>query len=237
MRPRVGARSNRAAVAAIPLLLAACIPGVLTVGASDGGPSTGDSSSPGPDGAGGDSSNPSGDAGADQASKDASGEHAGDSAQGVDAPAADSSDAGPLPDGYIQCPGTSVQCQVGGVGECCDTIYGSIASDGGYVYSLTMAVCEAVGGANCGSLEQVGPSFTENFPQTCSTVADCATGTACCVVFNAGGIALGQGIGCASSCPSPDRIICRTTADCTGGLTCKPETDSILSHVYARYCQ
>jgi hypothetical protein len=236
MRPRVGASSNRAALAAIPILLAACIPGVLTVGASDGGPSTGDSSSPGPDGAGGDSGNPPGDAGADQAAVDASSEHAGDGAPGLDA-SVDSSDAGPLPDGYIQCPGTSVQCQAAGVGECCDTIYGTIASDGGYVYSLTMAVCEAVGGANCGSLEQTGGSFSENFPQTCSTVADCTSGTVCCVAFASGGIALGKGISCEPTCPSPDRIICRTTADCTGGLTCQPETDSILSHVYARYCE
>ena len=236
MRPRVAASSSRAAVAAIPILLAACIPGVLTVGDSDGGPSNTDSSSPGPDGAGGDSSNPSGDAGADHVSMDASSEQADDSAPGVDAPV-DSSDAAPLPDGYIQCPATSVQCQAAGIGECCDTIYGSVASDGGFVYDLTMASCEAVGGANCGSLEQVGPSFTENFPQSCSTVSDCTTGSVCCVAIAMGGIALGQGINCESTCPSPDRIICRTSADCTPPSSCQPETDPILSHVYARYCQ
>jgi hypothetical protein len=236
MRSWVAASSNRAAVAAIPILLAACIPGVLTMGDSDGGPSTSDSSPPGPDGAGGDSSNPSGDAGADHVSMDASSEQADDSAPGVDAPV-DSSDAAPLPDGYIQCPATSVQCQAAGIGECCDTIYGSVASDGGFVYSLTMASCEALGGPNCGSLSQVGGSFTENFPQSCSTLSDCTTGSVCCVAIAMGGIALGQGINCESTCPSPDRIICRTSADCAPPSSCQPETDAILSHVYARYCQ
>ena len=189
MRPRAGASSSRAAVAAIPVVLAACILGVLTVADHRRAhPSTTTPRHPGPDGAGGDTSNTSGDAGADHAAADASSEHPGDGGPGVDA-SVDSSDAGPLPDGYTQCPGTSVQCQAAGVGECCDTIYGTIAADGGYVYDLTLAVCEAVGGANCGSLEQVGGSFTENFPQTCSTVADCTTGTVCCVAFMQGGIA------------------------------------------------
>ncbi len=221
MRPWGAASSKRAAVAAVPVLLAACIPGVLTVGASDGGLSTSDASPPGPDGAGGDSSNANGDAGADQVSTDGS--------PGVDAPV-DSSDAAALPDGFIQCPATSVQCQAAGIGECCDAIFGSIASDGGFVYTLTMASCEAVGGPNCGSLAQVGPSFTENFPQTCSTLADCTTGSLCCVAIQMGGISLGAGHRLYVHA-SPDRIICRT-ADCPMPLMARDLM--ILSHLCTR---
>jgi hypothetical protein len=235
--PSGAARSHRAALAAIPCLVAACIPGALRFEASDGGPSATDSSPP--DGEGDDGIAPPGDAGTDRVSMDASPDTS-DGAPPVDAPV-DSSDSAALPDGYIQCPGTSVQCQAGITGECCDAIFGTVASDGGYVYSLTMASCEMAGGPNCGSLSQVGATFTENFPQTCSTLADCMAGSLCCVAMTTGGgtlsIDLGKGISCQPTCVSPDRVICRTTGDCPTSLTCKPETDSILSHVYARYCQ
>jgi hypothetical protein len=231
---------GRAALVAIPMLLGACIPGVLTVAATDGGTGS-DGPTKGEDGG-------PGDAGTDGASsKDASGDQTTGGDSGTDAPAQpdagdaaslpDTSDAASLPDGYIQCAATSVQCNAAGGDQCCLDVFGIIEADGSSDYTNTSASCEAVGGPNCGAYLGTGSDFDEQLPQTCSTQADCAAGAACCVAFtDAGAVRIGEGITCQPTCNAPDRSICRDNGDCTTG-TCQPETDPILMHLYARYCQ
>jgi hypothetical protein len=149
----------------------------------------------------------------------------------------DSSDAAPLPDGWIQCAATSVQCNIAGGDECCLNVYGMIAVDGGRVYAMTIGSCEALGGANCGAYLGTGNNFDEQLPQTCSTRADCTGGASCCIALDdAGAVKDGIGITCQATCAAPYRTICRTNADCMTG-TCKPETDPVLMHLYAKYCQ
>jgi hypothetical protein len=226
--------ARRAVLVALAALLGACIPGAFTVGATDGG--EGDGTATGPDGAHGD-----GGAGADQSSgPDASGDQTapGDSGADTIAPV-DVTEAAPVvPDGYVVCSGTTVQCDVAGGQECCLNIYGTIGEDGGATYDTTMAACEALGGPNCGAYLGTGNNFDEQLPQTCSTAIDCPLGTGCCVpIDDAGALKFGTTIACLGTCNAPDRIICSDNGDCPNGHACLPETDPILGHLYARYCQ
>lgn len=227
----VMAPGRRAVLVATSVLLTACIPGALSVGETDGGPSGDDGPSMGPDGA-------QGDAGADQSSgMDGSSPTDGDSGQDAVAQP-DVSDAAPLPDGYIQCAATSVQCNVAGGDQCCLDVFGMTTADGGSVYQNTSAACEVIGGPNCGAYIGTGNNFDEQLPQTCSTARDCTGGASCCVAFSdAGTVRFGTGITCQAICSAPDRIICRNNGDCPTATTCQPETDPVLSHLYARYCR
>lgn len=225
---------RRVAFGAIAVVLAACVPGALTVGLTDAG--EGDGPAMGADGA-------QGDAGADQAAsgKDGSGDQANPgNDSGLDVvSSSDASDAAPLPDGYIVCAMTSVDCNVAGGQECCLNVYGMTEPDGGSAFMMTIASCEMIGGPNCGAYIGTGSTFDEQLAQTCSTSADCTPmAKECCVPLDDGGnLQVGQTIGCTSLCGAPDKTICRNNGDCNNGTTCQPETDPILMHLYAMSCR
>jgi hypothetical protein len=221
------------ALACLATLLVGCIPEPLAgpadgaVTASDTGPAV-DGSGGGPDGA---------------ADAGASDSHATtDSGGGLDgiAPsdASDASDVVIVPDGSIRCGPTSTTCDYA-TSECCDEVLGQLTGTGP-VYATTQAHCEAIGGPNCGFYGSTGSSYQFLFAQTCVAGTGCAAGSVCCAeVADAGAFNVITQIGCqsAAGCGSTGHTLCQGNGDCLPPQTCKPESDPVLSNVYARYCQ
>jgi hypothetical protein len=139
------------------------------------------------------------------------------------------------PPGYVRCGATSTACDGDG-GECCVSVYGLYAGDAN-MFSAITPECVDAGSDNCGSYGNVGNQFQMQFVQTCSSPAACEVGEVCCVSFPGPmpDPTAVTGIGCASSCTG--LTICRTDTDCMGAQHCVSETDTVLSHVFARYCQ
>ena len=215
--------------------LAACIPAALTVG-GDASPTGGDTAIDGSDGSRQDSTSNPGDAGSDQIAADGAVDQAtGDVSPGPDG-GSDASDAAPLPDGYIVCPSTTQQCDIAGGQECCLTVDGTQGSgDAGPTYSFSSAMCEALGGPNCGAFIGAGNTFSELFPVTCSTAGDCPAGSSCCVAVGSDPTMIGS-INCQAGCAG-GKTICRDNGDCPMPKTCQPETDPILVHLFGKDCQ
>jgi hypothetical protein len=216
---------HRAALAAVSMQLAACIPAPLELGPGstegiDGTAPDVDASQHAPDSAmhGNDASPPV------------------DSSSAPVESGADASDAGHLMQGYVQCATTSVACDVAAQQECCLFLTGTLADgDAGSAIQNSSASCDEAG--TCGSgFTSIGSNFTTTFAQTCSTAADCAAGSGCCAAVDPMDVSV-LSIACQAACAAPGRLICRSDTDCVGGKHCLPETDPILMQLYAKYCQ
>jgi hypothetical protein len=226
------AQHARRALAGLVTLLVACIPDAL-VGPPDGA-TPADASNP-VDASGTDGAAPGPDA-----TVDSSDDTASDASASMDA--SNASDAGEaatsVPDGSIRCGTTSQTCPYATM-ECCDSVYGQLAEDGGANLGTIETECESIGGPNCGSYGNVGPMFFFNFPQTCMADTGCDAGSVCCALTtNGGGYSVVTQIQCktAAGCASSGRTLCVTNADCPG-TSCQPEADPILANLYARTCQ
>jgi hypothetical protein len=234
----MGASTHRAArvtvVAIAPMLLVACIPGPLGLATTDGSAEESDGSAQVAD-----ASPPDADAhtsGADSSATGIDSSLPPEASAGPDAQP-DVVDAAPLMQGYIRCAGTTVACDIAAQAECCLTVDGMLSGgDAAATFAFASADCEEAGGPNCGFYGTSGNTSFMVFPQTCSTAADCAMGDACCVALDTTETWV-SGISCQPACASPSRIVCLTSADCRNGQQCLPETDSILMHLYSRYCR
>ncbi|HTJ80148.1 MAG TPA: hypothetical protein VL400_00455 [Polyangiaceae bacterium] len=73
---------------------------------------------------------------------------------------------------------------------------------------------------------------------SCDEQSDCTSGGICCALYyDFFGATFDGSIGCYTSCPSPNRKVCKTASDCGGG-TCGPidELDSTYGGYY-KVCQ
>lgn len=175
-----------------------------------------------PSGAGGDAAGAGGDAAA---------------MPGSDASAADALSA--LGPGQIYCASTSTACDVR-TAQCCITLIGT-SSMASRTYTTSSAQCGPIDGPGCGQFVGAGNDFTMKFPQRCGTAGDCAAGQSCCVLANDGtrfGKELAS-IKCvaAPTCAMTGRAICTGAGDCAATENCLAETDPVLSHLYAKFCQ
>jgi hypothetical protein len=148
-------------------------------------------------------------------------------------------DVGPLAPGQIVCASTLTVCDIHQA-QCCITLSGT-SSAAGRSYTASSAKCGPIGGPGCSQFVSTGNDFTTQLPQRCGSAADCSAGESCCV------LPLGSNrfakevsaIRCipATECATTGRAICGGPADCAPTETCLPETDPILSHLYAKFCQ
>ena len=148
-------------------------------------------------------------------------------------------DVGALAPGQIVCASTSTVCDIRQA-QCCITISGT-SSAAGRSYTASSAKCGPIDGPGCSQFVSTGNDFTTQLPQRCASAADCSAGASCCV------LPLGSNrfakevsaIRCipATECATMGRAICGGPADCAPTETCLPETDPILSHLYAKFCQ
>jgi hypothetical protein len=236
-----GAAARRHACVLVALACGGCIPGVLSVGepdaSSDGG------LPPGPDAASGDASadgtiDTGMSVGPDTGPKGDSGT-AGDSGATPDTGASDASDAASLPPNSVYCLGTTTFCDPTANSECCVTAYGQIMGNSN-TFATATAVCEAIGGPNCGSYQSVGSSFSFNFPQTCGAGMDCPSSQYCCLAMpDAGPSPFVNAATCANAtgCPAPGFFMCNSSADCPAGHACMPTADPFFSHLAPKSCQ
>lgn len=168
---------------------------------------------------------------------------AADGGEGGGAPGLDGAvldGVAPLGAGQIYCASTTTACDVQKA-QCCVTLSGT-DSAAARTYSTSSAQCGPIGGGNCGSFIAAGNDFTMKFPQRCGTAADCQTGESCCVLPLTMGDRFAKevgGIGClaAPTCAMTGRAICAGPTDCAATESCLPETDPVLSHVYATFCR
>ena len=142
--------------------------------------------------------------------------------------------------GEIECASTTTVCDVR-VAQCCVTLLGS-ATAAGRSFTASSAKCAAAGAGGCSQLTQSSDTFTDQFTQRCASARDCKAGESCCVLstdpMNRFGKYVGS-IGCvaATECATTGRAICAGAADCTPQENCLPETDPVLLHLYASFCQ
>jgi hypothetical protein len=154
--------------------------------------------------------------------------------------ATDATDATVLGPGEILCGSTMTACDVRSA-QCCVTLSGT-SSRAARSYSTSSARCGPIDGPGCGQVIVAGTDFTMQFPQRCATATDCAVAESCCVLpidpTNRFGKEL-SGIKCiaATQCATKGRAICRGASDCAATENCLAETDPVLSHLYAKFCQ
>jgi len=142
--------------------------------------------------------------------------------------------------GQIACASTTTVCDVR-VAQCCVTLIGT-SSAAARSLAASSAKCGPIGGPGCGQVTQSNDSFTDDFPQRCSTARDCNAGESCCVLPSDSTDRFGKfvaSIACvsASECATTGRAICTGSADCSPQENCLPETDPVLVRLYASFCQ
>jgi len=164
------------------------------------------------------------------------------------APPGDGSSTGTLPDGgklvlapgEIVCASTATICNINQV-ECCINLSGT---DGpaARTYNSSSATCAPVDGGNCGVFIGIGADFNVKFPQTCAQASDCSDNGVCCAVSSDPATRFGKQLStirCAmrEECDTRGRTLCTGRADCSATENCLPETDPVLSHLYATFCR
>ena len=142
--------------------------------------------------------------------------------------------------GEIDCASTTTVCDVR-VAQCCVTVIGS-STAAARSFTASSAKCGPAGGGACSQLTQSNDTFTDQFTQRCGSARDCKAGESCCVLSTDPANRFGKyvsSIGCvaATQCATTGRAICAGPADCTPQENCLAETDPVLSHLYASFCQ
>jgi len=81
--------------------------------------------------------------------------------------------------------------------------------------------------------DAIGACDSDDYDLLCDEQSDCPPGGVCCALyFELFGTYFDGTVGCYTTCPSPNRKVCKTSADCGGG-TCGPI--SALDSTYAQY--